>query len=231
VVTPKPGESLPSWIDRLAEDMHRPPGLVADDLGLRVVVNAQRFVSLLFGIVAADGDRAAVRVATGVSAEVFDGMHLSVYDGTVLDLSDLAADKVSLQRVRLREWALFTTSRACPDCLAASGGVWQLWWRLAAAAVCPTHRLVLASYCPGCRMDLRGGTDKHQGLPPRQELVAPTLCANRIGRGMCRYPLTALPRVPVGEEICGAQMAYLDAAWTAPAKLEARLTGSRPARR
>jgi hypothetical protein len=58
--------------------------------------------------------RAAVRAATGVSAEVFDGMHLSVYDGTVLDLGNLAEDKVSVQRVWFREQALFTTSRACP---------------------------------------------------------------------------------------------------------------------
>jgi hypothetical protein len=74
--------------------MRRPPGLVADDLGLRVVPGAvQRPLSLLFGITATDEQRAAVAAATGVGAEVFDGMHLSVYDGTVLDLSDLAEDK------------------------------------------------------------------------------------------------------------------------------------------
>jgi hypothetical protein len=184
VVTSESGESLP-WIDRLAGDMHRLPGLVADDLGLRVVVNAQRFVSLLFGIVAAEEDRAAVRAATGVSAEVLDGMHLSVYDGTVLDLSDLAADKVGLQRVRLGEWALFTTSRACPDCLAASGGVWQLWWRLAAAAVCPAHRLVLAGYCPG-------GAGWTCGAVPT------SIRGSRLGRSWSRRPCA-----PTGSaEVC-----------------------------
>ena len=84
-------------------------------------------LSLLFGITATDEQRAAVRAATGVGAEVFDGMHLSAYDGTVLDLSDLAEDKASVQRVWFREWALFTTSRACPACLAEFGGVWMLW--------------------------------------------------------------------------------------------------------
>ena len=134
-MAPEPGESLASWIDRLGEDMRCPPGLVADDLDLRVVPGAvQRPLSLLFGITATDEQKASFGRPPGVSAEVFDGMHLSVYDGTMLDLSDLAEDKASVQRVWFREWALFTTSRACPACLAESGGVWMLWWRLAAAA-------------------------------------------------------------------------------------------------
>jgi hypothetical protein len=193
--------------------MRCPPGLVADDLGLRVVPGAvQRPLSLLFGITATDEQTAAVRAATGVSAEVFDGMHLSAYDGRVLDLSDLAEDKVSVQRVWFREWALFTTSRACPACLAESGGVWMLWWRLAAAAVCPVHRLMLVSHCPGCGLELRRGTERNQGVPPRELLVEPTRCANRTRNRMCGYRLTELPRVPVGDEICAGQLAYLDAA-------------------
>jgi len=217
VVAPEPGESLASWIDRLGEDMRCPPGLVADDLGLRVVPGAvQRPLSLLFGITATDEQRAAVRAATGVSAEVFDGMHLSAYDGTVLDLSDLAEDKVSVQRVWFREWALFTTSRACPACLAESGGVWMLWWRLAAAAVCPVHRVMLSSHCPGCGLELRRGTERNQGVPPRELLVEPARCANRTRNRMCGYRLTELPRVPVGEDICAAQLAYLDAAQGRP---------------
>jgi hypothetical protein len=112
VVAPKPGESLASWIDRLGEDMRCPAGLVADNLGLRVVPGAvQRPLSLLFGITATDDQKAAVQAATGVGAEVFDGMHLSAYDGTVLDRSDLAEDKASVQRVWFREWAPFVPGR------------------------------------------------------------------------------------------------------------------------
>src|SRR5439155_12867298 len=133
-------------------------------------------------------------------------------DGTVLDLSDLAEDKASVQRVWFREWALFTTSRACPACLAESGGVWMLWWRLAAAAVCPVHRLMLVSHCPGCGLELRRGTERNQGVPPRELLVAPTRCANRTRNRVCGYRLTELRGVPVGDEIGAAQLAYLDAA-------------------
>jgi hypothetical protein len=213
VVAPEPGESLVSWIDRLGRDMRRPPGLVADDLGLRVVAGAvQRPLSLLFGISVTDEQRAAVRAATGVSVEALEAMHLSAYDGTVLDLSDLAEDKASVQRVWFREWAMFTTSRACPACLAESGGVWMLWWRLAAAAVCSVHRLMLVSHCPGCGLELRRGTERNQGVPPRELLVEPTRCANRTGNRMCGYRLTELPRVPVHDDVCAAQLAYLDAA-------------------
>jgi hypothetical protein len=55
-------------------------------------------LSLLFGITATDEQKTAVRAATGVSTDVLDAMHLSAYDGTVLDLSDLAEDKASVQR-------------------------------------------------------------------------------------------------------------------------------------
>ena len=73
VLAPEAGESLASGIDRLGVDMRRPPGLIADDLGLRVVPGAvQRPLSLLFGITATDEQKAAVRAATGVSTEVFD---------------------------------------------------------------------------------------------------------------------------------------------------------------
>ncbi|HZM82167.1 MAG TPA: TniQ family protein [Candidatus Limnocylindrales bacterium] len=217
VLAPESGESLASWIDRLGEDMRCPPGLVADDLGLRVVSGAvQRPLSLLFGISATEEQKAAVRAAAGVSAVVFEGMHLSAYDGTVLDLSDLAEDKASVQRVWFREWALFTTSRACPACLAESGGVWMLWWRLAAAAVCPVHRLMLVSHCPGCGLELRRGTERNQGVPRRELLVEPTRCANRTRNRMCGYRLTDLPPVPVDDEICAAQLAYLDAAHGRP---------------
>lgn len=224
VVPPEPGESLASWIDRLGRDLRRPPGLVADDLGLRVVQGAvRRPLSLLFGITATDEQREAVLAASGVGGGALDAMHLSVYDGTVLDLSDLAEDKVSAQRVWFREWALFTTSRACPACLVESGGVWLLWWRLAAAAVCPVHGLMLVSHCAGCGLELRRGTERNQGVPPRTVLVDPTRCANRTRVRMCGFPLTELARVPVSEELCLAQLAFLDAANGRPRPVAGRV--------
>jgi hypothetical protein len=105
-------------------------------------------VPLLFGIRPVEGAAVSVQAATGVSGRVFDAMHLSVYDGTVLDLSGLADDRASVQRVRQREWALFNGSRACPACLTESGGAWQLWWRLAAAAVCPTPGVFWSPIAP-----------------------------------------------------------------------------------
>ncbi|MGO8965382.1 TniQ family protein [Mycobacterium sp.] len=41
-------------------------------------------------------------------------------------------------------------SRFCPQCLAQTGGRWQLWWRLRWAFACPHHRCLLADTCPEC---------------------------------------------------------------------------------
>lgn len=192
--------------------MRCPPGLVADDLGLTASCGGGRRLPLLFGLRPVEGDAVSVRAATGVSGRVFDAMHLSVYDGTVLDLSGLADDKASVQRVRQREWALFNTSRACPACLGESGGVWQLWWRLAVAAVCPIHRCVLVTDCPGCGLELRCGNVRHQSLPSRMDRIDPVRCTNRTGGDMCRFPLAEATVVPVGDEVCAVQVAYLAAA-------------------
>jgi hypothetical protein len=95
------------------------------------------------------GELEAVRSATGVTPGAVRAMLLSMYDGTVLDLSSLgqgyAGDQVSQ-----REWGLFRGSRCWPECLAASAGVWQLWWRLGGAAACPVHQVLLHGECPRC---------------------------------------------------------------------------------
>lgn len=71
---------------------------------------------------------------------------------------------------------------------------------------------MLVSHCPGCGLDLRRGTERNQGVPPRGLLVEPTRCANRTRNRMCGYPLTESPRVPVHDDVCAAQLAFLDAA-------------------
>ncbi len=182
---------------------------------------------VLFGIRPTDTARVSVGAATGVTAEVFDAMHLSAFHGRVLNLGDIGAgDKASLQRVRQREWALFHTSRACPDCLAESGGVWQLWWRLGAAAVCPVHRLMLLTACPGCGMELRQGSVKREVVLSRRQRVDPTRCGNRVTGRLCLYPLVGLPRIAVGHELCAAQIAYLDAAGGRPPPVAGHRVGA-----
>ena len=48
-------------------------------LACRLRATSSAPLPLLFGVAATDDTRAAVRAATGVSVDVFDAMHLSVY--------------------------------------------------------------------------------------------------------------------------------------------------------
>src|SRR6266498_1115249 len=193
VVWPELGESFPSWVDRLAVDMAVPPGVVAVELGLEL--SGSRFMvrPLLFGVALTETSRAALRAATGVGDEVLDAMHLSAYDGTVLDFAGLdPTDGRSVQRLRLKQWALFHSSRACPDCLAETGGVWQTWWRLGGAAVCPRHGLLLHSSCPRCGMEIRQVTTRHHSALSRTTPALPGACNNRQDAVACGFPLSEL---------------------------------------
>jgi hypothetical protein len=165
-----------------------------------------------YGILMSSGDLEAVRSATGVAPDALRAMLLSAYDGTVLDLSSLGHGPAGGQ-VSVREWGLFRGSRCCPDCVAASGGAWQLWWRLGGAAACPVHRVMLHGHCPRCQLPLRWGSYRlaiHVQYP-RGGLSA---CMNwHAGtRSVCGFPLVELPSRPVSAEVLEIQDLYLRAA-------------------
>ncbi len=227
VVWPELGESFPSWVDRLAVDMAVPPGVVAVELGLEL--SGSRFMvrPLLFGVALTETSRAALRAATGVGDEVLDAMHLSAYDGTVLDFAGLdPTDGRSVQRLRLKQWALFHSSRACPDCLAETGGVWQTWWRLGGAAVCPRHGLLLHSSCLRCGMEIRQVTTRHHSALSRTAPALPGACNNRQDAVACGFPLSELPRTQVSRFLIDAQVAYLDAAAGQPPGIAGHRVGA-----
>jgi hypothetical protein len=153
-----------------------------------------------------------VQAATGVAPDVTSTMLLSVYDGTVLDLSSLGRGPAGGQ-VWKRAWGLFRGSRCCPDCVAAADGVWRLWWRLGGAAACPEHQVLLHGQCPWCGLPLRWGNYQ---LPIRTPYPANGLmgCMNwpRGSRGMCGFPLAELPVRPAPAEVLEVQGTYLRAA-------------------
>ncbi len=215
VLPPEAGESFASWIDRMAMDMAVPPGRVADAIGIGNVSRAQDGRPLLFGVVLTPQLRAAVHAATGVPPGVLDAMQLSVYDGTVLDLSGVDSAEVR-PAARYRQWALFKYSRACPQCLADSGGVWRLWWKLGAAVVCPVHARLLLDACPACGIELRRGTAGRAAVLSRTLLVPPLRCGNRIdGRATpsgCDQLLDAVVSETVPQVLLDVQAAYLQAA-------------------
>jgi hypothetical protein len=147
-VVPAQGESFPSWVDRMAVRMRTGPGWVVRELGIELMPDRSGLViPLNYGISMSRRDLEAVHSATGVAPDAVSAMLLSVYDGTVLDLSSLGHGPAGGQ-VSVREWGLFRGSRCCPDCVAASAGGWQL----GGAAACPEHQVLLhGPACAQCR--------------------------------------------------------------------------------
>ncbi|MFF3437542.1 TniQ family protein [Streptosporangium sp. NPDC002721] len=131
VVEPQPDESFSSWVDRMAVRNGCPSWTLVESLGLDVRGLSGDVRSLAYGVVATPEMCEGVRAATGIGAEIVRAMHLEVFSGSAVDPAGVRiGDKESVRQAETREWAQFFGSRVCPKCLAASGGAWQLWWKL-----------------------------------------------------------------------------------------------------
>ena len=211
VVVPDPGESLGSWVDRVAARAEVPPGQAAVALGLEIRGRGSGVLPVLYGITLTAASRAGLAASTGLDPVRCEAMTLSVFDGAALDFTGLdPSDERSVQRLARREWALLRASRACPTCLAETGGVWPLWWRLGVAAVCPRHRVLLVDFCPACRIRLRKGQANRSTRLWGRRCVDPLRCDNSPEAGRwCPYWLTDLATVAVSPALVRAQHGVL----------------------
>ncbi|WP_221354842.1 TniQ family protein [Streptomyces beigongshangae] len=218
VPVPEAGESFASWLTRAAADWELSPGRAAQAIGLECRPGSVVWPRF-FGVMLTPRSLLRAEAATGLDAASLHAMQLARYRGTVLDLGglDLAAE-ASLTPVANREWALFTGSRVCPECL-AERPVWQLWWRLGIAAVCPVHRVLLVDVCGRCGLRVGSGYAGHpRGLITRFPVAEPTRCHNRrpAGRGrkagLCDQRLQTLSAVPVPAALADLQQRVLDVA-------------------
>ncbi|MFD4393766.1 TniQ family protein [Kitasatospora sp. NPDC058478] len=224
VAAPAMGESFPSWVERIAADHGVAVGRIAQLLGIPARENAGAiFRPMLYGITPTAAGEAAVKAATGVGAEHLALMHLSRYGRTLLELSALdGGGESAVPMLAVREWAQFHASRACPACLAATGGVWQLWWKLGVAAVCPVHRLLLVDVCPACGIRLRQGYRKRPRGLSKVHVSDPAGCGNHGAGGRCGQDLRLLVSEPVDGQAAAWQQQVLEVADGAPALLAGR---------
>jgi hypothetical protein len=197
----------------MAIRMRTGPGWIVRALGVELLPGgASEVLPASYGISMSPKDLESVYSATGVTSDVVSAMLLSVYDGTVLDLSSLGTGTVGGQ-VWKREWAIFRGSRCCPDCVETAGGGWRLWWRLGGAAACPEHRVLLHGRCHRCGLPLRWNSSR---LPTRVPYPANglTACMNRDvdTHSVCGLPLTDLSARRVSAEVLEVQDLYLRAA-------------------
>ena len=106
----------------------------------------------------------AIVAVAAIPASVVESMTLSVYDGAAL--------KLDPNTHRLDENFPFGAvgfSRFCPECLAESGGRWQLRWRLGWTFACVRHNSLLSDECPQCARHQR----QHQNF---RDAPSPTSC-------------------------------------------------------
>ncbi|WP_262418394.1 TniQ family protein [Streptomyces sp. SP2-10] len=197
VPAPAPDEAFASWVHRTAVTMGVAPGTAARALGLEYRTSDR--APAYFGILLTPASRHGLAQSAGLSADVVERMHLSRYDGTLLDFEALNPDDDKPAEHTLgTQWLLLSSSRACPHCLATSD-VWPLWWRLGIAAVCPVHQCLLIDTCPTCGIALRRGSKNMPGalLRRTQRVLDPKECGNR-------RPDPAKPRNP---DACRQQIA------------------------
>ncbi|UQX10996.1 TniQ family protein [Candidatus Mycobacterium methanotrophicum] len=180
-----PGEAIDSWLEALAARTHTAWADLITAVGLKPsggTCTSQWIVQLR------PGESTAIATASGLDADTIDAMTLSHYADRGVRI-DTATRTVN----RAFPWGRSSGSRYCPQCLAATGGRWQLSWRLGWAFACTEHHCLLADGCPSC-----GGV---QRLRPHisDAIPAPAHCANpapgATGRApaRCAADLTATP--------------------------------------
>lgn len=204
------GESLPSYLDRLAARLHLSQADLLTELG----VDERRRNSVLafsgVGLPERKIETLASRLALDPN-EIRQSL-VTRYESIVFELpSTDTFDARWRQSVAAKEWVYVIGSVCCPVCLASEDsvtrarGVWKVVWRLPWSFVCPRHRRLLISHCPSCELQLRSGGGNDLRLARAATVPDPERCGNAAHpdsqvdlRETCGELLSALNTVSVG---------------------------------
>ena len=192
-LAPRPGESIESWLEHLAD---------ANGLTTAQLLNATgrgragtRYLTL------APSPETITRLAAlaRVDAQHVSAATLAAFDGTALDLTGLdPSDRHSYRQVAARGWPPAHGTQICPTCL-AEHGAWQAAWRLLIVTTCTQHHSLLVARCPSCRRPFRD--QRHSHL---RRVGAALVCGNPLGAGptkQCQHDLTAISTKPASEDV------------------------------
>jgi hypothetical protein len=164
-VAPVPGEALDSWHEALAARLQATPADLAAAM-LPAVAGQPGKARPASTIMLSDDEAAAIAGSCQLSAAAVHGLTLARYDGVALRL-----DRQSRRVVRNELWGRAAGSRFCPQCLAQTGGRWQLAWRLGWSFACLHHGRLLADACPQC------GRMQRRQPHPQLQVPRPGSCA------------------------------------------------------
>ena len=189
-VVPLPGEAIDSWLEAIAHRTGTP--FVDLDTALRpddsTAAGRVRRPNL-WPMHLRPNEMDTIAAAADLPATVVEAMTLARYDGVALSLNGRKG-----RAAAGLPWGRGRRSRYCPDCLADSGGRWQLQWRLGCVFACTEHHCLLADTCPRCESFQRCRR------PLREVVPSPGGCAHRSAdtarpRGLtrCGGDLTSAP--------------------------------------
>lgn len=180
--------ALDSWLEALAATLRTPMGELLAAAGLLVehrLSGRPPRIRAPWLVLLQPHEAEYLSVATGVAPAALRRMTLEHYDRRAL-----VVDRGQRVLHRTRNWrrSAGTGSRFCPDCLAESGGRWQLTWRFGWSYACLTHRRLLADVCPQC-----GGPQRRRRHADTL-IPTPGVCDRAISlgsgpRSRCPYPL------------------------------------------
>lgn len=151
-IEPMPGEWWRSYLLRVAVTY----GVHPNDVMTRVhgIARVERRHHRWSGIAMADAAAAKAGAVVNLKAHEIQVMHLSAYDGSVLDFDDCSfalfdpgasRDAPPLQQRLVGLLVNATTDRHCPNCLAENPHYRATSWRLLVHVVCTRHQVLLTS--------------------------------------------------------------------------------------
>ena len=196
-LNPIPGESLRSYIDRLAAKYRLSIGEMLSHLRLVTSIHPRGLPG--FGIYLADDRVTALESITRVPAATWRSMVLTHYHDLALNLANVGSSPDATRKAAANEWAYFSGSHCCPQCLAENGGAWLLAWKLPWSFCCLRHKALLLDTCPSC--GIRAGRGLRDGaLSPafHARIPQPGMCANALPSGQSRQGKAGAP--------CGADL-------------------------
>jgi len=196
-ISPRPGESIESWLEHLADAN----GLTTAQLLtlVRVPGAGTRYLTLA----PTHGTVTRLAALARVHPDAVAAGTLATFDGTALDLTGLdPGHRHSYRQVAARGWAPAHGTQVCPACLAQTG-TWLVAWRLLLVTACTRHHTVLAAACPSCRRPLRD-----QQHSPLRAVGAAITCGNPLGAGptrQCQHDLTTIHTPPADPDVLRTQ--------------------------
>ena len=192
-VAPRPGESIESWLEHLADAN----GLTTAQL--LTATGGGRAGNRYLTLAPSPGTIARLAALARVDEQVVYAATLAAFDGTALDLTGLdPGDRYSYRQVAARGWRPAHGTQICPTCL-TEDGVWRSAWRLLIVTTCTRHESLLVARCPSCRRPFRD--QRHSHL---RRVGAALVCGNPLGAGptkQCQHDLTTVPTAPASEVI------------------------------